>query len=143
MAIYETDFYTWTQQQAAFLKSGQFSEIDLENLIEEVESMGRSEKRALESRLIILLQHLLKWQYQPARRGRSWELTIKGQRMKFIKVLNENPGLKPSLDQCLIDAYQFAIVEASKETGLDEKTFPSVCPWELKEITRLDFYPES
>jgi hypothetical protein len=143
MAIYETDFYTWTQQQAAFLKSGRFSEIDLENLIEEVESMGRSEKRALESRLIVLLQHLLKWQYQPARRGRSWELTIKGQRMNFIKVLNENPGLKPSLDRCLIDAYQFAIIEASKETGLDEKTFPSVCPWELKEITRADFYPES
>lgn len=143
MAIYETDFYTWTQQQAAFLKSGQFSEIDLENLIEEVESMGRSEKRELESRLTVLLQHLLKWQYQPTRRGRSWELTIKGQRMNFIKVLNENPGLKPSLNQCLTDAYQFAIVEASKETGLDEKTFPSVCPWELKEITKPDFYPES
>jgi hypothetical protein len=141
MAIYETDFYTWTQQQAAFLKSSQFSEIDLENLIEEVESMGRSEKRELESRLTVLLQHLLKWQYQPARRGRSWELTIKGQRMNFIKVLNENPGLKPSLNQCLIDAYQFAIVEASKETGLDEKTFPSVCPWELTEITKPDFYP--
>lgn len=143
MAIYETDFYTWTQQQAAFLKSGQFSEIDLENLIEEVESMGRSEKRALESRLIVLLQHLLKWQYQPTRRGRSWELTIKGQRMNFIKVLNENPGLKPSLDQCLIDAYKFAVLEASKETGLDEKTFPSVCPWELQEITKTDFYPEN
>jgi hypothetical protein len=71
---YETDFYTWTQQQASLLKSGHFSEIDVDNIIEEIETMGRSEKRSLESRLIELLQHLLKWEYQPQRRGRSWSL---------------------------------------------------------------------
>lgn len=88
---YETDFYTWTQQQAALLKSGRFSEADLENIIEEIETMGRSERRALENRLTVLLQHLLKWEYQPSRRGRSWTLTMRQQRLKFVKVLNENP----------------------------------------------------
>ncbi|MDD5277747.1 MAG: DUF29 domain-containing protein [Methylovulum sp.] len=143
MATYEKDFYTWTQQQAAFLKSGQFSEIDLENLIEEIESMGRSEKRELESRLTILLMHLLKWQYQPAYRGRSWELTIDEQRLQFLKVLKDNPGLKNQLSEMLKDAYEIAVIKAAKETKLDKKTFPQNCPWELDKITKNDFYPEN
>jgi hypothetical protein len=139
---YETDFYTWTQQQVALLKSKQFNAIDLDNLIEEIESMGRSEKRELESRLTILLQHLLKWQYQPIRRGRSWQLTIKEQRFKFLKVLKENPSLKKEINQCLQDAYQIAVIKASKETKLDENVFPIICPWSINEITEQSFYPE-
>lgn len=99
MATYGNDFYSWTQQQAALLKSGQFSELDLANLIEEIESLGRSEKRELESRLTVLLLHLLKWQYQPVRRSRSWELSIDEQRVKFLRVLKDNPGLKSQLDE--------------------------------------------
>ena len=139
---YDTDFYTWTQTQADLLKTRQFADIDLENIIEEIESMGRSEKRELESRLTVLLQHLLKWQYQPMRRGKSWELTIKGQRLRFLKVLRDNPSLKSKLDGCLLDAYQDAIVEAAKETGFDEETFPAVCPWGWDDIVRADFYPD-
>ncbi len=142
MAIYETDFYTWTQQQAAFLKSGRFSEVDLKNLIEEVESMGRSEKRELERRLTVLLLHLLKWQYQPLYRGRSWELSIDEQRLQFKKVLKDNPGLKNQLNEILNDAYEISIIKAAKETKLDKKTFPLTCPWKLQEITNPDFYPE-
>lgn len=142
MSHYETDFYTWTQEQSALLKAGQFSELDLDNLVEEIESMGRSEKRALESRLTVLLQHLLKWQYQPVRRGRSWQLTIKIQRMEFLKVLRDNPGLKPGLDQVLVDAYVSAVIKAAQETGLDESVFPEHCPWELADIIRQDFFPE-
>jgi len=123
MNHYETDFYTWTQEQSALLKAGQFSELDLDNLVEEIESMGRSEKRALESRLTVLLQHLLKWQYQPVRRGRSWQLTIKIQRIEFLKVLRDNPGLKTGLKQLLDDAYLSAVIKASQETGLDESAF--------------------
>jgi hypothetical protein len=78
MATYETDFYGWTQQQAHLLKTGCLSSLDVANLIEEIETMGRSEKRELDSRLMVLLVHLLKWKYQPKRRGRSWELTIQG-----------------------------------------------------------------
>ena len=143
MAIYETDFYTWTQQQAALLKAGQFNDIDLDNLVEEIESMGRSEKRELESRLTVLLLHLLKWRYQPARRGRSWELSIDEQRLQFIRVLKDNPGLKNHLQDILIDAYQLAVIKAAKETRLDKKTFPLDCPWNLSEITKADFYPEN
>jgi hypothetical protein len=124
------------------LKSGQFSEIDLANLIEEIESMGRSEKRGLENRLTALLLHLLKWQYQPARRSRSWELSIDEQRVKFLRVLKDNPGLKSQLDEVLANAYEISVIKAAKETSLDKKTFPSVCPWDLPTITRADFYPE-
>ena len=139
-AIYETDFYGWTQHQAALLKNGQFNLADFTNIIEEIESMGRSEKRELESRLTVLLQHLLKWQYQSNRRGKSWELTIKGQRSRFLRLLQENPGLKSKLDGCLLNAYQDAVVEAAKETSFDESVFPKNCPWRWEEITSSNFY---
>ena len=95
---YDTDFYSWTQQQANLLKTGRFLDADLENIIEEIESMGRSEKRELESRLTVLLQHLLKWQYQPERRGKSWELTIRNQRRAIALHLKKVPSLKPNLN---------------------------------------------
>ena len=97
MISYDKDFYSWTQEQAELLKNGRFSELDIDNLIEEVESMGRSEKRELESRLTILLLHLLKWKYQEVRRGRSWQLSIDEQRIQFEETLDENPGLKPAI----------------------------------------------
>lgn len=142
MINYEQDFYGWTQEQAALLRAGQLNDLDIANLIEEVESMGRSEKRELESRLVILLHHLLKWHFQPVRRGRSWQLTIKAQRIDFFKVLRDNPGLKPRLQQCLIDAYQSAVIRASQETGLDESDFPAECPWSFEQITDNNFYPD-
>jgi hypothetical protein len=142
MISYDQDFYCWTQEQAALLRAGRLNDLDIENLIEEVETMGRSEKRELENRLTILLVHLLKWKYQSNRRCRSWQLTIKTQRIDFLKVLRDNPGLKPSLDQCMIDAYQLATIKASLETGLDEGIFPASCPWELSDAIKQDFYPD-
>ncbi len=141
-ASYETDFYGWTQQQAALLKAGHISAADLSNIIEEIESMGRSEKRELQSRLTVLLQHLLKWKFQPSRQGKSRQLSIIEQRIQFIEVLDENPGLKSHLTDILIDAYRLAIVKAAKETGLSMTDFPSECPWSWQEITDSDFYPE-
>jgi hypothetical protein len=138
---YETDFYTWTQQQAALLKAGRLSELDVENIIEEIETMGRSEKRSLESRLTVLLQHLLKWEYQPQRRGRSWSLTIREQRLKFVKLLNDNPGLKPQLADILRSAYEIAVLNAANETNIDEIDLPSECPWTLDQITDQAFFP--
>lgn len=142
ITTYDTDFYSWTQQQANLLKTGRFLDADLENIIEELESMGRSEKRELESRLTVLLQHLLKWQYQPARRGKSWELTIKLQRVEFLRVLRDNPGLKPKLTGLLVDAYQSAVIKASEETEIDESNFPKTCPWSFDEIANSLFYPD-
>lgn len=142
MINYEKDFYSWTQEQANLLRNGQFNSLDIPNLIEEIETMGRSEKRELESRLIILLLHLLKWKYQESRRGRSWELSIIEQRLKFEETLEENPGLKPKLDEILSKAYKFAIIQASRETKISRNIFPENCPWTLDEITNEIFYPD-
>jgi len=139
---YETDFYTWTQQQASLLKSGRLSELDVENLIEEVETMGRSERRALESRLTVLLVHMLKWQYQPGRRGNSWKFTIDEQRFSFQKVLKQNPGLKSEIDAILSDAYEYAVMKAAHETGLRNDLFPASCPWSLDQLSESSYYPD-
>lgn len=142
MINYDNDFYGWTIEQAALLKSGQWQQIDIDNLIEEVESMGRSEKRALESRLVVLLAHLLKWQYQSIRRGKSWHLTIKGQRANCRDVLADNPSLKNKLNDIFINAYEKAKIEAAKETDLEESTFPTDCPYTLAQIFDNNFYPD-
>jgi hypothetical protein len=139
---YDKDFYSWTQEQAELLKHGRFSELDIDNLIEEVESMGRSEKRELESRLTILLLHLLKWKYQEVRRGRSWQLSIDEQRIQFEKSLNENPGLKPALDQIIKDAYKLAVIKAARETKISKSVFPECCPWNLAQFIEDGFYPD-
>lgn len=142
MISYDKDFYSWTQEQAELLKHGRFSELDIDNLIEEVETMGRTEKRELESRLTVLLLHLLKWKYQDLRQCRSWELSIIEQRLKFEETLEENPGLKSKLDDILKKAYRYAVIEASKETKISIKIFPELCPWELDKITDSEFYPD-
>ena len=142
MISYEKDFYSWTQEQAELLKNGRFSELDIDNLIEEVESMGKSEKRELESRLTILLLHLLKWKYQEVRRGRSWQLSIDEQRIQFEKTLNENPGLKPALDEIIKDAYRLAVIKAARETKISKAVFPECCPWTLAQFIEDGFYPD-
>ncbi|TRW90039.1 DUF29 domain-containing protein [Candidatus Methylobacter oryzae] len=142
MISYEKDFYGWTQEQAALLRAGRLTELDIENLIEEVETMGRSEKRELESRLTVLLLHLLKWKYQDVRRGRSWELSIIEQRLKFEETLGENPGLKPQLGAILLKAYKYAVIQASRETHLSRSVFPTECPWTFEQITDDNFFPD-
>ena len=142
MINYDQDFYGWTQEQAALLKGGQLNALDIANLIEEVETMGRSEKRALQSRLMVLLVQLLKWKYQPVRRGRSWQLTIEGQRENCLDVLEDNPSLKSKLDIILIRSYSSAKITASKETGLDKNNFPITCPWTYDQIIDNNYYPD-
>jgi len=142
MINYNKDFYSWTQEQAALLRAGRLNDLDITNLIEEIESMGRSEKRELQSRLTVLLVHLLKWQYQPARRGKSWLLTIKGQRINLDDVINDNPGLQPYILDLIAHAYALAKLEASKQTGLDDGSFSDDCPWSLEQITDSSFFPD-
>ena len=93
--LYEEDFYAWSQEQAAPLRAGKAAEADLDNIADEIESMGRTEKRELVSRLTVLLGRLVKWRFQPSKRGRSWRLSIKGQRLDIRDLLDENPSLKP------------------------------------------------
>jgi len=139
---YDQDFYSWTQEQAELLKNGRFSELDIDNLIEEVEAMGRSEKRELESRLTILLLHLLKWKYQEVSRERSWQLSIDEQRIQFEETLNENPGLKQKLDEIIKKAYRLAVIQASRETSISKAVFPECCPWTLAQFIEDGFYPD-
>lgn len=132
--IYEKDFFKWTNDQAKLLRKQEFSSLDIENLIEEIESLGRSERRTLESYLEILLMHMLKVKFQPSKHTKSWDLSIKNSRQKFKKVLSQNPSLKRKLNDILKDAYESARLDAALETNLDEKTFPKSCPWKMDEI---------
>src|SRR5471030_3288613 len=106
---YDSDFYGWTQEQAELLRSGNINQLDLDNLLEEIEAMGRSERREFESRLEVLLAHLLKWQFQPIRQSRSWTSTINLQRKKVSRCLKESPSLKHRLEASLSDAYEDAV----------------------------------
>ncbi|MQP68171.1 DUF29 family protein [Niveispirillum sp. SYP-B3756] len=139
--LYESDFYAWANQQAALLRAGKLSAADIEHIAEEIESMGRTEKRELVSRLTILLLHLLKWQFQPGLRGNSWRLTVKEQRYRLADHLADNPSLKAKLSEAIANAYRLALVEAERETGLPETTFPAECPWSFDQIASPDFWP--
>jgi hypothetical protein len=140
-SLYEQDYHAWTLQQAELLRSRQLDYADLDNIAEEIESMGRSEKRELVSRLTVLLLHLLKWQHQPDFRGRSWRLTIRGQRLSLRQHLRDNPSLKSHLDQAILDAYGRATIEAERETGLAAETFPESCPFTFDQAISDDFWP--
>jgi len=141
--LYEQDFYAWAQVQAGLLRARKLSEADIENIAEEIESMGKSEKRELISRLTVLLLHLLKWQYQPLLQGASWRTTIRNQRLDIADHLSDNPSLKAHISEVIIRAYRKAIGEAELETGLPESTFPNVCPWSFEQIVAGDFWPDS
>jgi hypothetical protein len=138
---YEKDFYVWTTHNAKLLREGKLSEIDVENIAEEIESMGKSEKRELISRLAVLLAHLLKWEFQSERRSNSWKYTIKEQRFRLQVLLKDSPSLKKYLEENLKPAYEHAIVIAVGETDLSEKTFPKKCPFLLQQALDKDFFP--
>ncbi|MFZ4703683.1 MAG: DUF29 domain-containing protein, partial [Candidatus Methylumidiphilus sp.] len=123
-------------------KAGQLSALDVSNLIDEVDDMGGSIRNQLESRLEVLMMHLLKWQYQPNFRGRSWQLTIKEQRRKVERLIRNNPSLQHNLAQTLADAYGDAIIAAAKETGLSEDIFPQQCPYSIQQIIYSDYLPD-
>ena len=135
---YEKDFYKWTRDQSRLLKKEEFSKLDIEHLIEEIESLGRSEKRTLRSQLEILLMHMLKSKYQPKKHTKSWDLSIKNSRFKAESVLKDNPSLKPQLNEILKEAYFAARLDAALETGLKEETFPEECPWKLEDVLQVN-----
>ncbi|MDY6784838.1 MAG: DUF29 domain-containing protein [Cyanobacteriota bacterium] len=139
--LYEIDFYAWTQEQAKFLKHQQWSQLDLPNLIEEIESLGKQQRAELRNRLSILIGHLLKWEYQPERRSRSCLSTIRIQRRDTQELIEENPSLKPYLEEARQKSYESGRDLAVKETDLPLQTFPTICPYTLVEILKDGFYP--
>jgi hypothetical protein len=141
-ALYDADFYAWASEQATLLRAGRTAEADLDNIAEEIESMGRREKHELKSRLVILLLHILKWRFQPLRRTPCWQATIRIQRLEIRDHLLANPSLKPILPDVITRAYEVARIAAGIETGLAESTFPSACLWSYDEIMDDGFWPD-
>ncbi|SMF94130.1 protein of unknown function DUF29 [Methylomagnum ishizawai] len=139
--LYERDFYTWTQQQSELLRTGRWDELDTSHLIEELDSMGARERRELGNRLAVLLAHLLKWQYQPDRRGNSWRRTIKIQRIEINEILADNPGLKSELTEIFAKAYEKARILAADETRFDEDVFPAEPCFSLAASLDAGFWP--
>ena len=140
--LYDRDFYAWSAQQAELLRAGKLREADIEHIAEEIETMGRTEKRELISRLAVLLLHLLKWKFQPAKRGASWEASIRVRRNRLADHLDDNPSLRPLLPQAPSAAYRDAVLETIAETGLPEATFAQVCPWSAEQALDAGFWPE-
>jgi len=141
-SLYDRDFYAWANQQAALLRAGRLTEADIENIAEEIESVGRSEKRELVSRLSVLLMNLLKWQFQPSHHGTSWQLSIDNTRDALADHLSDNPSLRSQLDQVMRSAYRRAANEAAVETGFDRGIFPTDAPYTFEQAMNSDFWPE-
>ena len=139
---YDSDFYGWTQEQADLLQQRQFDKVDLQHLVEELQSMGARERRELVNRLCVLLMHLLKWQYEPDRRGRSWVNSIREQRRMIPKHIRDNPSLKVQFGELWDEAYEDARKEAAEETSMPVQTFPMACPWTYEQAIDPDFWPE-
>lgn len=143
--LYEQDFFAWVEQTTEILKTQNWDKLDLENLIEEVADLGKSQQRALQSALRLILLHLLKWKYQSERRSKSWEITITRERLNIDELFQESPSLRRFLNdtECMNTTYQRARREAIVETGLSDDNFPHVCPFSIAEILNLDFYPQN
>ena len=141
-ATYDADFYAWTVEQANLLRQGRFADVDIANIIEEIETLGRSEKRELRNRLLVLLAHLLKWQVQPGRRSNSWKLTITEQRIRLQGHVADNPSLVPSLPDIIVSIWRQVLVKAMRQTGFAEASFPEICPWPPELILDDRFFPE-
>ena len=140
--VYELDFHAWANEQAALLRAGRLSDIDASHIAEEIEALARSERREFTNRLSVLLLHLLKWSYQPERRGRSWELTIKEQRRQLARHFKNSPSLSPWIDEAMADAYGDAVLRAELEMNLLRDMLPWSCPYRFEQAISEAFWPD-
>jgi hypothetical protein len=137
---YNIDFYAWALHNATLLKQGKFSEVDVEHVAEEIESLGKSDKRELINRCAILLAHLLKWQFQPDKRSNSWKYTLEEQCDEILELLEDSPSLKYELEEKWERAYKKAVRIAVADTGMSQNSFPETCPFCLDDILNPDFH---
>jgi len=139
---YNTDFYQWTQAQAAHLRAKEWVALDVDHLAEEIESLGASDRRALRSQLMRLSHHLLKWRYQPQHRGESWQHSIADARLQIELILEDSPSLRNFLPEAFAWAYPRTRKASANETRLPLATFPEACPWSLEQVLDENFFPE-
>ena len=141
--LYDKDFYARANEQASLLRARRLAAADIEHIAEEIESMGRTEKRELVNRLAVLFLHLLKWRHRPSLQSRSWRLTIEEQRYRLLDHLADNPSLKSGIDRAIHDAYRLALIEAEKKTGLPRTSFPDACPWTIDQALDQRYWPDA
>ncbi|MCX7112904.1 MAG: DUF29 domain-containing protein [Proteobacteria bacterium] len=141
---YETDVINWSKEQARLLRNGRFDALDIEHIADEIEDVGKSEQRELESRMAVLLSHLLKWQHQPERRGSSWQRTIKEQRKSIARRICKTPSLKSDLQDAewWESVWGDALIKAADETGIAFDLLPTSCPWTEQQVFSADFFPD-
>jgi Domain of unknown function DUF29 len=140
--LYETDYLQWLETTVEKLQNQDYANVEWENLIEEIADMGRSERRSLKSNLIVILMHLLKWQFQPDKRSGSWEGSIIEHRRRVKEALDDSPSLKSYLEIVFVECYAQAVKQAKAETGLSMESFPLNCPYQLAEVTDDEFLPQ-
>jgi hypothetical protein len=140
--LYDEDLYVWACRNAQLLREGRYAEADMANIAEEIESLGKEQVHGLRSQIRRLLLHLLKYQYQPERRTRSWRGSIVDARAEVESFLKDNPSLRSRLDDLMPDAYEVARKRAAAETGLPKKSFPTDCPYSFQQMMDDDFPPE-
>ncbi len=140
--LYKTDYLQWIDTTVEKLRSREYANVDWDSLIEEIEDMGRSERRSLKSNLIVVLVHLLKWQFQPECRSGSWEGSVVEHRRRIREALDDSPSLQPYLESIFAECYPQAVKQAKAETRLPLETFPQLCPYELAEVLNDEFLPE-
>ena len=141
--LYDRDYHLWLEETAQLLKTKNFKQLDLENLIEEIETLGRSERNKIISSLRLIYQHLLKWQYQPEKRSKSWTDTIDRERDNINDYIEDMPSLKRLLDdpKAITKAYSRGRRDAMKETGINN--LPKDCPFSIQQILDPDYLPSS
>ena len=140
--LYDADYLLWIETTVEKLRQCDYAVIDWENVIEELADMGRSERHVLESNLVFILRHLLKWQYQPSMRSGSWKGSIVEHRRRIRDDLKDSPSLKPYLEELFTECYADAIAQASAETGLPHEMFPALCPYSVAQALDASFLPE-
>jgi hypothetical protein len=140
---YEADFFEWTQSTADLIRQGRLAEVDWEHVAEEIADMGLRDRREVRSRLIVLISHLLKWQYQPELRGKSWRATIVEQRTQLELVVEDSPSLRSIAREDLSKLFPKSVDLVAEETGIDPRRFPAVCPFAPEQILDPGFFPES
>ncbi len=141
LAGYDEDFERWSAEQGALLRAGRFAEVDLENVAEEIESLGRSDRKEIRNRQEVLLRHLLKWQLQPQKRKLGWRSTIIEQRRQIKVLIKESPSLKAYPASEITWCYDLARVKAASESGIPDREFPSECPYNADQVYDDDFLP--
>jgi hypothetical protein len=142
-ALYESDYQVWLDANIDLLRQSRFQELDVEHLIEEMADMGKKDRAELANRLVVLIAHLLKWQYQPAHRSSGWRGSIVEQRVQIQRNLRQSPSLKNYLNQAIEDAYPDALEIATQETGLSVSTFPVSSSYRPEQLLDKEFWPDA